>query len=196
MGSGEEEISTAQLLTDLSSDDVSFSTKSITELNKTAVFSTKESILPALTTELKTADRNVTEISIEDEIPKFSAKEKIEIDYITTISTVPTELKTLDEKVIEASVEDKMSPKIMFTDLRSDDIPLSTESIMGVDKLFTTESMELDKTTEKIITKFPLSGVYFSTDSIAEVPFISTDLKTLATNVTEDSEKLDMSTKK
>merc|ERR1712168_1029149 len=95
--SGEEEISTAQLLTDLSSDDVSFSTKSATELNKTAVFSTKESILPALTNELKTADRNVTEISIEDKIPNFSAKEKIEIDYITTISAVPTEQKILDE---------------------------------------------------------------------------------------------------
>merc|ERR1712168_1708562 len=117
--SGEEEISTAQLLTELSSDDVSFSKKTITELNKTAVFSTKESILPALTTELKTADRNVTEISIEDKIPKFSAKEKIEIDYITTISAVPTEQKTLDEKVIEASVEDKMFTKIIFTDLRS-----------------------------------------------------------------------------
>merc|ERR1712168_265883 len=98
--SGEEEISTAQLLTNLSSEDVSFSTKSITEPNKTAVFPTKESILPALTTELKTADRNVTEISIEDKIPKFSAKEKNEIDYNTTISAVPTELKTLDEKVI------------------------------------------------------------------------------------------------
>merc|ERR1712002_221510 len=196
MGSGEEEISTAQLLTDLSSDNVSFSTKSITELNKTTVFSTKESILPALTTELKTADRNVTEISIKDEIPKFSAKEKIEIDYITTISAVPTELKTLDEKVIEASVEDKMSTKIMFTDLRSDDIPLSTESIMGVDQLFTTDSIDLDKTTEKIITKFPSSGVYFSTDSIAEIPSISIDLKTLAKIVTKDSKKLDMSTKK
>merc|ERR1712168_308331 len=175
--SGEEEISTAELLTGLGSDDVSFSTKSITELNKTAVFSTKESILPALTTELKRAVKNITEISIEDKIPKYSAKEKIEIDYITTISAVPTELKTLDEKVIEASVEDKMSTKIIFNDLRSDDIPLSTESIMGVDKLFTTESIELDKTTEKIITKFPSSGVYFSTDSIAEIPSISTDLK-------------------
>merc|ERR1712168_468972 len=95
--SGEEEIPTTELLTDLSSDNVSFSTKSITEPNKTAVFPTKESILPALTTELKTADRNVTEISIEDKIPKFSAKEKIGIDYITTISAVPTELKILDE---------------------------------------------------------------------------------------------------
>merc|ERR1712142_1085250 len=165
-------------------------------LDKTALFLTKDSILSSLTTELKTVDRNVTEISIKDEIPKFSAKEKIEIDYITTISAVPTELKTLDEKVIEASVEDKMSTKIMFTDLRSDDIPLSTESIMGVDKLFTTDSIELDKTTEKIITKFPSSGIYFSTDSIAEIPSISTDLKTLDTNVTEDSNKLDMSTKK
>merc|ERR1712002_180115 len=142
--SGEEEIFTAELLTDLGTDDVSFGTKGITELDKTALFLTKE---------------------------------KIEIDYITTISAVPTELKPLDEKVIEASVEDKMSTKIMFTDLRSDDIPLSTESIMSVDKLFTTDSIELNKTTEKIITKFPSSGVYFSTDSIAEIPPLSTDLK-------------------
>merc|ERR1712168_1624382 len=87
-----------------------------------------------------------------------------------------------------------MSTKIIFTDLRSDNIPLSTESIMGVDKLLTTDSIEQEKTTEKIITKFPSSGAYFSTESIAEIPPLSTDLKNLDTNITEDSNKLVMST--
>merc|ERR1712168_1051985 len=174
--SGEEEISTAELSTDLDSDDISFSTKGVTQLDK---------------------------------IAKFSTKEKIKSDYITTISTVTTDLEKLDEKVAEASVEDKITTEIMFTDLGSSDIPFSTESVMDVDKLFTTKTRELDKSTEEIITKFPSSGVYFNTDGItddsemstllqtdfiSEIPFITTDLTTLATNVTEDFEKLEIST--
>merc|ERR1712168_762968 len=174
--SGEEEISTAELSTDLDSDDISFSTKGVTQLDK---------------------------------IAKFSTKEKIKSDYITTISTVTTDLEKLDEKVAEASVEDKISTEIMFTDFGSSDIPFSTESVMDVDKLFTTESRELDKSTEEIITKFASSGVYlntdgikddskmstlFQTDFITEIPFIKTDLTTLATNVREDFEKLEIST--
>merc|ERR1712168_337937 len=207
--SGEEKISTAELSTDLDSDDISFSTKGVTELDKIAILAKNDSIVPTLSTELKTVDQNVTELSIEDKISKFSTKEKIKSDYITTISTVTTDLEKLDEKVAEASVEDKISTEIMFTDFGSSDIPFSTESVMDVDKLFTTESRELDKSTEEIITKFASSGVYLNTDGIkddskmstllqtdfiTEIPFITTDLTTLATNVTEDFEKLEIST--
>merc|ERR1712168_484120 len=207
--SDEEEISTAELSTDLDSDDISFSTKGVTQLDKIAILAKNDSIVPTLSTELKTVDQNVTELSIEDKISKFSTKEKIKSDYITTISTVTTDLEKLDEKVAEASVEDKITTEIMFTDLGSSDIPFSTESVMDVDKLFTTESRELDKSTEEIITKFPSSGVYFNTDGIkddskmstllqtdfiTEIPFIKTDLTTLATNVREDFEKLEIST--
>merc|ERR1712168_727835 len=134
--SGEEEISTAELSTDLDSDDISFSTKGVTELDKIAILAKNDSIVPTLATELKTVDQNVTELSIEDKISKFSTKEKIKSDYITTISTVTTDLEKLDERVAEASVEDKISTEIMFTDsIGLSDIPFSTESVMDVDKL-------------------------------------------------------------
>merc|ERR1712168_163512 len=142
---GSEEISTVELLTDLVSDNVSFSTEGITEFDKTKIFSTKDSVLPTLKTELKTVDRNVTEISIKDKISEFSTKEKNKIEYITTISAITTELKTLEEKDSKASVEDKMSTEITFTDLSSDDTPFSNEIIMDVNKLFTIESIDLNK---------------------------------------------------
>merc|ERR1712002_1171221 len=72
--SGEEEISTAELSTDLDSDDISFSTKGVTELEKIAILAKNDSIIPTLSTELKTVDQNVTELSIEDKISKFSTK--------------------------------------------------------------------------------------------------------------------------